>query len=55
MRQYFEQELRAGKGQKLTHILDRTAAATGVSRATVSMIKTEDDVENCPIESGDHV
>ena len=54
VRQYFEQELRAGKRQKLTHILDRTAA-TGVSRATICRIKTEEDPKNWPIESGDHV
>ena len=55
VRQYFEQELRAGKRHKLNHILDRTAAATGVPRATISRIKTEEDVENWPIESGGHV
>ena len=45
----------AGKTQNLTHILDRTAAATGVSRGTISRIKTEEYVQNWPIESGCHV
>ena len=39
----------------MNHILYRTAAATGVSKATFSMIKTEKDVQNQPIESGGRV
>ena len=55
IRQYFEQELRVRKRHMLTHIRDRTAAATRVSRAMISRIKTEGDVQNWPFESGGHV
>ena len=54
VRQYFEQELRKGKRRNLHNILERTAATTGVSRATVSRIRTEDDLHNWHIESGSH-
>ena len=55
VRQHFEQELQEGKRCKLHNILERTATATGVSRATVSRIKTEYDLHNWPVESGSHV
>ena len=46
VRQYFDQELLAGKRQKLSNILDRTAAATGVSKATTRRIETKKDIHN---------
>ena len=46
VRQCFEQDLREGKRSKLHNILERTTAATGVSRATMSRIETENDVHN---------
>ena len=55
VRQHFEQELGGGKRHKLTHVLDRTAAATGVSRAMISRMRTEEDVQNWLIQSGDNV
>ena len=51
MQQYFQLKSRAEKRHKLTNILDGTAAATGVSRATISRVKTHDDVHNWTVES----
>ena len=45
----------SGKKHKLTHVLDRTAAATGISRAPISRIKTEEDVQNWPFQRGSQV
>ena len=44
-----------GKSHKLTHDLDRTEAATGVSRATKSRIKTEEYMQKWLVQSGSHV
>ena len=55
VRQYFEQELQEGKRRKLHDTLERTADTTGVSKATVSRIKTEDDVHNWSIGNGSRV
>lgn len=43
------------KRQKLTHALDRTVAATGILEATVTRMKTEDDVDNWSTENRGHV
>ena len=55
VRQYFTQQLRAGKRHKLTQILNRTAVTTGFSRATISRKKNEYYVQKWPIESEYHV
>lgn len=48
------QQLRAGTSHELNHTLDRKAAGTIVSIATISGIKTEYDVQNWSIESENH-
>ena len=41
--------------RKLDNILERTSAAIGVSRATLSIIRTENDVHSRSIESESYV
>ena len=55
VRQFFEQELRSKKRYKLNQVVDRTAAATGVSRTIASKLKSENDVEKAFHEVGEHV
>ena len=55
VRQFFEQELRSKKYHKLNQVVDRTAAATGVSRTIVSKLKRKDDLEKAFHEVGEHV
>ena len=52
VRQYFEYERNQKKSQNLMKVVERTAAATGASRKIVSLIKTEEDVENWKHPSG---
>ena len=52
VRQYFEHEKTSNKHHKVSQVLERTAAATGASVSTVSLIRTEEDVENWPHQVG---
>ena len=55
MRQYFENELRKAKRIKLSHVLERTAAATEVSKNIIYKIKSTEDPENWTIQPDAHI
>ena len=47
---YFENEIRQGKRIRLSHVVERTAAATGVSNNIICRLKSTEDLENWPIQ-----
>ena len=55
VRQYSENELRQGKRVKLSHVVERTAAATGLSKNIICRIKSTEDLENRPIQPEAHI
>lgn len=55
IRNYFEKEKLEQRGLDVNRVLNRTAAATGLSRALVAQIKTEEDVQNWKYDDGDSV
>ena len=50
VRQYFENELRQGKRIKLSHVVERTTAATGVAKNIICRLKSADDLKNWHIQ-----
>lgn len=55
VRRFFEEEKSRGKSINLNSLLDRTAEATGFSRAIIAKIKTEEDIENWKYEDGEPI
>ena len=55
VRDYFENELRQGKRMKLSHVVERTAAATGVSKNIICRLKSTKDLENRSVQSEAHI
>ena len=55
VRQFFENEKREHRRINLNNVIERTAAAAGVSKNIICRVRTIEDVKDWKKKSGDHV